>query len=100
MKEGIIRSLFPSSRLRISTKAGGNPTHKCCNISGSIRNAASATSDFDRSVVVDTYDIPWISLFDIGPVLSHEDGGIGQGNLLVKAMVNDLHPSSEFPGAG
>ena len=48
-------------------------------------------ADLDRAVVVDADNVARESLFDIGPVLSHEDGGIGKVDLLADTVMSDLH---------
>jgi len=51
---------------------------------------------FDGAVIVDADDVSRVSRFDIGPVLRHENRGIGQGDLLVNAVMNHAHAPLEL----
>ena len=52
--------------------------------------------DADGPMVVHADDVSGPGLFHAGPVLSHEDGGVGDLNLLAKAVMADLHPPGEL----
>jgi len=48
---------------------------------------------------VDPDNIPGEGLRHIVPVLGHENGGVGQGDLFSDPVVNHFHPPFEFAGA-
>jgi hypothetical protein len=55
-------------------------------------------ADFDGAVVVYADDVAGVGFLNIFPGLGHEYGGIGNGNFLADAVVNDLHPPFEYSG--
>ena len=55
-------------------------------------------ADLDGAVVVDADDVAGICLFHVGPVLGHEDGGIGDLHVPSESDVPDLHAAGEFAG--
>ena len=52
-----------------------------------------------RAVVVQADDVARPGLLDVGPVLGHEDGGVGEGDVLADSMMPDLHTAGELAGA-
>ncbi len=54
---------------------------------------------FDGAVIVDPDDVSRVGRFDIGPVLRHENRGVGQGNLLVDAVMKHAHAPLELARA-
>jgi len=47
-------------------------------------------------MVVNPDDISGIGFLDIGPLLGHENGGIGNFHIFADAVVPDLHPLGEL----
>jgi hypothetical protein len=50
-------------------------------------------------VIVNADNVSRISFFDVGPILGHEDGRIGKGNLFADPVVKDPHSPPELAGA-
>ena len=55
-------------------------------------------ADLDRTVVMNADDVARVGLVHMETVLGHENGGVGQGDVLADAVMAHFHAAGEPPG--